>query len=101
MEDESTGYGDTLELALYITRLTGLPQDATSTSETLTIGYGDTAVGNATTAPDAAVIVFVTTWESADGAPVPLEVFVPIPAEKYPYVLPSGAGNVQASGVVR
>ena len=86
---------------LYITEIVGSPQVAASTSVTLTVGYGDTAVGNATSAPDAAVVVFVTTWEAADGAPLPIEVYIPIPAGKYPYVLPSGASNVQATGTVR
>ena len=86
---------------LYITQLTGSPQVATSTSETLTVGYGDTAVGDSTAAPDSAVVVFVTSWESVDGAPARLDVFVPVPAGKYPFVLPSGASNVQATGLVR
>ena len=52
-------------------------------------------------APDSAVVVFVTTWEAADGAPTPMEVFIPIPAGMYPFVIPSGSANVQAVGEVR
>ena len=80
----------------YIVQLEGVP--ATSTQDvSIQIGYGDTAVANATSAPDAAVIVYAITVD--DGLlPAPREVLIPIPAGKYPFMLMDAAGNLQATG---
>ena len=81
----------------YIVQLEGVP--ATSTQDvSIQIGYGDTAVANATSAPDAAVIVYAITVD--DGLlPAPREVLIPIPAGKYPFMLMDAAGNLCPSGL--
>lgn len=86
---------------LYIAQLLGAPHTTAALDTTLSIGYGDTAVADSTSAPDALVIVFSTTYRAADGPPLPVEVFVPVPAGKYPFVLTDRAIAVQAVGVAR
>jgi hypothetical protein len=86
---------------LYIVAFIGWPEVAQSADVVFAIGYGDDAVDNSASAPTNPIVVCVLTWESVDSDPVQVALFCPIPAGKFPFVVSSGAGNVQATGTVR
>lgn len=95
--DYTVPAGDTL----YVVSFIGLPEVASSADEVFVIGYGDTAVNNSVGAPTNAVVVCALTWEAVDSVPAQVPLFCPIPAGKYPFIVSSGAGNFQATGMVR
>ena len=96
-----TDYQVPANTTLYITEVVGRPNDAASTTEIVRIGYGDTAVNNSTAAPTNALVVCAYTLESSDGPALPVGLFCPIPAGKFPFIQPSGAGNYQVTGEER
>ena len=83
---------------LVITTWQGSIHAAAGTNVRLEIGYGDAAVGNSATSPTGAVVVYETSWVTADGAPAEHAVWVPVPAEKYPFIQPHG-GDLSLAAV--
>lgn len=95
--DYTVPVGQTLHVIAFI----GHPEVAASTSQVFVIGYGDNAVDNSAGAPTNAIVVCALTWEAVDSAPAQVPLFCPIPGGKYPFVVSTGAGNFQATGLVR
>ena len=90
---------------LYITTLHGTA-DAAVVDLHIQVGYGDDAVNDAVGAPTNSVTVFEFTWRDAvdagGGQSVPISVWIPIPADKYPWVRPLNVPmNIQATGIAQ
>lgn len=77
---------------LYITRVMGGHQLTGGSAADLGIGYGDTGVGDDPSAPTNAKMLWQVTFFTVNGLNVDVEVFLPVPAGKYPFALATGAG---------
>lgn len=86
---------------LYINNLVGHHTTHGSAHASVQIGYGSTGVSNSATAPADAVIVFSYTEHDHDVQVEPIDVWIPIPAGMYPFLLVDQGAGYQATGVTR
>lgn len=86
---------------LYLVQIAGRPKTASSTPVDLQMGYADEAVADSISAPTGARVVWEVSWVAVNGPPDPIDVMVPIPEGKYPWVRASSTGNYQATGILK
>lgn len=111
-EDVTSGRYDTLESprgtdyvvpagkTLYIGKLQGGTGQASGANGRIEIGYGDDGVADSVSAPTNALVVYQIRHRTSDGLrPWDEDVWIPIPAGKYPYVRLGGAGNLTVVGI--
>lgn len=97
---EGTDYQVPTGKTLYITKLQVGSGATSGTFFILDVGYGDDGVANSASAPTNRKVVYRTIYMQGAGLRGDLDVFIPIPAGKYPYIYGNGSWwNIAAMGI--
>lgn len=84
----------------YITKLQGSIMQAAGADVGIEVGYGDTHVEDSVAAPTNSTPVYLIKFYTINGVQVDLDVWIPIPAGKFPYIyLMNNVGNFEAMGI--
>ena len=94
-----TSYSVTAGKTLYISKVQGTVTVAEGSTSTIQIGYGDDHVENSAGAPTTAVAVWNTTAFFRGPQLIDIDVWIPIPAGKFPYVVAAGTHTFSVTGV--
>lgn len=84
----------------YITKLQGVPLQTAGSAVLVEVGYGDDGVANSAATPTSPKGVWTIVANQVNGLLLDLDVWIPIPAGKYPYIFCQGTTwNVTVMGI--